>query len=194
MTVIKDVRAERGGRVVLSFGPDGFAADGETWNDALDRWARRLFGTKKLLIALGLAILLSFPAMGVVKALGESDAVVMAVGAPPLLLLLYFLVGVLLHAAGEALAWAVAIVSLPLLLIPAYRRWLFGSRPPLRERPGFVHAGWVAQAQVTADGADVAVTLHFTNGARARYTARGAAGRDLAARFRRLLGDRLVPR
>ncbi|GAA4133082.1 hypothetical protein [Actinomadura keratinilytica] len=192
MTVIKAVRAEPGGRVVLAFTSDGYAADGESWSDRLERWGARLFGTKKLFIALGLAVLTSLPAGAAIRILGESDAVILAAGAVPLLLFLYFLVGLLLHTAVEALAYVLALVSLPFLLIPSYRRWLFRKKPPVRERPGFVHAGWVGQAQAVRDGTGAAVSLYFTNGARVRYTADGAAGRDLVAQFQRLLGARMI--
>ncbi|GLZ09914.1 hypothetical protein Acsp04_01490 [Actinomadura sp. NBRC 104425] len=192
MTVIKAVRAEPGGRVVLSFTVDGYAADGESWSDRLERWGARLFGTKKLFIALGLAILTSLPAWAAIRILGESDAVILATTTVPLLLLLYFLVGMLLHAAVGAVAYVMAFVTLPFLLIPSYRGWLLPKKPPVRERPGFVHAGWIGQAWAVRDGTRTAVSLHFTNGTQIRYTADGAAGRDLVARFQRLLGARMI--
>ncbi|HEY8478228.1 MAG TPA: hypothetical protein VIL71_00220 [Spirillospora sp.] len=194
MTMIRNVRAEPGGRVVLSFGFDGFSADRETWSDKVERWGETLFGNKKLLIALGLAILLSFPAGLAIQISGESDTVIWAVTPVPLLLLLYVLAGGLLRAAGEALAWVLLIVSLPFLVIPSYRRWLFGSRPPIQQRRGFVHAGSIGQGRVNADGRSVTVALYFSNGAQARYRARGEAGQNMAAEFQRLLGNRLVHR
>lgn len=110
------------------------------------------------------------------------------------LFFLYFAIGMILRTLPEYvgfIGFLLAIVTFPLLVIPAYRRLLLRTKPPAHERRGFVHAGRIGRAEASGDGEETTVTLWFTDGAWIRYTARGPAGRELLARFRHLLGDRI---
>lgn len=192
MSTIKGVWAEPGGRVVLTFTADGYAADRETWEDWWERRSDRLFPMRRLVIALGITFVLALSIRGVFGAL--SEALVFPTAVVAVLFFLYFAIGMILRTVPEYagfIGFLLAIVTFPLLVIPAYRRWLLRTRPPVHERKGFVHAGHIRRAEVSGDGEQTAVTLWLANGTWIRYTAHGPAGRELRARFRHLLGDRI---
>ena len=84
------------------------------------------------------------------------------------------------------------IVSIPFLLIGPYRRWLFGTMPPVERRRGFVHTSHLDQGWIVAEGDRCTVTVRLTTGAQVHYTAHGQSGRSLAERFAALLGPRLL--
>ncbi|GAA2432127.1 hypothetical protein GCM10010191_52590 [Actinomadura vinacea] len=187
-----EARARPGGRVRLAFSGHGYSADKESFRDRLERWGHRFFRDKVLFIALGLAILLSWPAFLIPKAVGASENAAVIVGSPALLCFCYFLFGILVRAAAEFVMYTLMILSLPLLVFGRYRRWLFGDKVALDHRPGFVHASHVAQAWAAGDGDRVTVTVRLSDGAQIEYAAQGDSGRSIANGFARLLGPRLV--
>ncbi|MFD0690831.1 hypothetical protein [Actinomadura fibrosa] len=194
MPVIREVRATPGGRVRLDVASQGYSADAESFGDKLERWGHRLFRDRILFSALGLAIVLSFPGYYIPKAMDASEATMMIFVAPALLCFVYFLVGLALRAAASLVVTVLMVVSLPLLLIGPYRRWLFGTRSPIERRRGFVHTSQIHAGRIQAEGDRVVVWVQLTSGMHVSYTAHGDAGRRLAQQFAALLGPhRLQP-
>ena len=184
------VSARPGGRGRLVFGGQGYALVPETMSQRVERWGETLFGGKALAIAIGAAIVLSWIVFPFTKKDGVPDSTILLAGTPALLCLLYFLLGVLVRATAEVVVGAFVIVSLPLLVIPRYRRFMLGTKVPVEQREGYTHVGHIVQSWERTEGRRVTVTVGFTNGARTDYTAKGDAGPRLATHFSRLLGPR----
>ncbi|WP_327089286.1 hypothetical protein OIE66_01295 [Nonomuraea sp. NBC_01738] len=181
------VRAEPGGRVVLTFCPEGYAADRETIGVRVERWNEKYFNTLRMVIVLGVTILLSLPGW-ILRANDASATLYWTVLAPAGLCLLYIVIGFLAHLVHGATPWVLTIVTLPFLVIRRYRHWLFAVQPPVWQRRGFVPAAGIRQGWVTADGAETVVTVLLADGRQVRYVSEGGA---LPGTFAKLIGPRL---
>ena len=187
------VEATPGGRLMLRFGARGYAVEPATLLDRAEHLGRRMFGTIALLKVLGLAIVLSLPALPFVKSESASDTVTMLVAAPALLCFAYFLLGIGVHLFLELLehlVFVLVILTLPLLILPPYRRWLFGRSTPVERRPGYVPAEALTAVFRNGDGKSSTVGVHFHGGGHATYVARGRDHEDLIRQFARIIAPR----
>jgi hypothetical protein len=202
MREIRGVRAEPGGSVSIEFDGEWFRAHPLRWGAAFrERWLGETavtFAMVAFFACLGLAWL-------TVAKMHVPYAVTATFGWTGLAALLYAGVASLFTYPENWLGGlllvpllGVGLVTLPFLLIPAFRRLLVRlfTRPAGGARAGAdpgVRPGWLSRAQL--DGVwyeqlgpegGCRVTIRQTNGSVIRYTAEGAAGPQLHTGFESL--------
>ncbi|MEY9835257.1 hypothetical protein [Streptacidiphilus sp. EB103A] len=200
MREIRGVRAEPGGSVIMEFDGEWFRARRRRWGaDFRERWLGET--------AVAFAMLAFFAGLGLcwltVAKMHVPYAVTAAFGWTALAALLYAAVASMFTYPEEWLGGlllvpilVIGLLTLPFLLIPAFRRLLVRLLHRPRGGAGAVpgvRPGWLSLAQldgvwyeqVDPDGG-CRVTIRQTDGTVARYTAEGAAGAQLHSSFENL--------
>ncbi|WP_019630092.1 hypothetical protein [Actinomadura atramentaria] len=197
MTMIRAVNANPGGRVDLTFGPGGFTVRRESFLDATERRLSWCYSTRKVLVAVAVLIIggLLYAQLGipVMEDCGLSDRQIALAGLPLGALVAYLLFGLLLAVLGEIVGWivlGVMVLTLPLLLIPGYRRWLGSLRRRGKAKGAFIAVQQIAGLREQPYAGERAVTVWLAGGAVVEYRARGADGDRLAGGFRALAPHR----
>jgi len=196
------VEAAPGGRLMLRFGARGYAVEPATLLDRAEHLGRRLFGGTTIAKAFLLSIVLALPVLPLAKSESASDAVTLLIGTPALLCFAYCMVGAGVRLLLHYILFALVALTLPLLIVPAYRRWLLGpaessakdSSEPIERRPGHVPASALLAVYHSGTIRSSTVSVHFSDGTHAAYTARGSGHKELIRQFRRIIAPRdLIP-
>jgi len=187
-TKVSGVRAEPGGPVTITFTGGGLAVAPETRGARVARRAGWLVGVPGALLFLVVAVAAAAAGGSLSGHHGVQDAAYDVFFAA----LACIAIVLLVHAAEEALGYAVlavAVIALPLLLVPGFRRWvgrgLRGAPAPDRPR-NWIAPGRLGAVRVDRQGRAVAAQVSYLDGQQIRYLARGRSGRQLATEFERL--------
>jgi hypothetical protein len=167
---VSGIRAEPGGNVTITFGPQGFEVLGVNLRNSIRMWYQRIF--RSWFVVAGFSVIVVFGCLSIfAEQLGASPAVQVVIFSPGIIAAVYVA--------------AYVLASRSMWLVEAALDWR--STGYERYPPHSVAQAW-AQRSTEA----VAITVQYTNGARIRYTGAGPVGQALGQGFHQLLGPRLV--